>query len=261
MRKLLCAAAALLLLLPAGGARAYAQAGPNMYNLPIQQTMQTMDLSHRLFLMRRSSARRGRASKASSARTSKGPAASSSRLPTSSGPIAGSASGGTTFRQVEPSIAPAYLARTIGRNPEERTRIERMFSDLLENFRDNARRSGGEINDVARSATYLIASSYSVYFNTEPLNPEAYAALREQVRQAFNEDAEFQRLSDREKQRVHESYAITGAWIDIGESILKRKGDQKGVEQWRQMARQNLQNMLGVAPEQVRFTQTGVEYR
>ncbi|HYO64295.1 MAG TPA: DUF6683 family protein [Pyrinomonadaceae bacterium] len=251
-----------VLLLPACG-DARAQAGPSMYNLPIQQSMQTMNLSHRLFLMRRASSRRGATSSAGRARRGGGggPIAGSPVRTTTPGPVRGAVEGVTTFRQVEPSIAPAYLARTIARNAEERPRLERMFSDLLENFRDNARRGGGEINDVARAATYLIAASYTAYTDAPPLAGTSYAALREQVREAFAADAQFQSMSDREKQRVFESYAITGAWLDIGYQIVKREGDRQGVEQWRQMARVNLQNMLGAAPEQVRFTETGVVYR
>ena len=253
----------LLLLAPPAGA----QTDTSIYDLHIQQSIDNILLQDRLMLMERLAAQKAAAASRNrtAPRTTGGrgtPSRTPRRTPPAApGPISGVADSVTTFRPAGTPIAPAALARDLGRNPDERARLERAFSDLLENFRDNARRGGGEVNDVARSATYLIAASYSVYYDSEPLSPQAYAALREQVRQAFAEDPKFQQMSDRDKQRVFESYAIAGGWLDIGQSILKRRGDRQGVERWRQMARANLQNMLGAPPERVRFTPTGVEFR
>lgn len=169
--------------------------------------------------------------------------------------------GSTTFRQVAPSIMPQQLAREMAQSPVERQKLEKMFSDLLENYRDNLRHSGAPLNDVSRAASYLIASSYMVYFDIRPMSDAQYAALREQMRGVFAEDAQFQRLSDREKQKMFEGYGITATWIDVGYQFVKKAGDREGMAQWREMARRNLENMLGDSPERVRFTNSGVDYQ
>ncbi|HEX7314727.1 MAG TPA: DUF6683 family protein [Pyrinomonadaceae bacterium] len=177
-------------------------------------------------------------------------------------PSKGSAGGGgTTFREVAPSIMPRQLAQEMARTAAERQKLERVFSDLLENYRNNLRQSGAPLNDVARAASFLIASSYMVYFDTKPMSDAQYLALRRQMHEVFAGDAQFQRLPDRDKQKMFEGYGITAAWIDIGYQMVKRDGDREGMTQWREMARRNLENMLGASPEQVRFTDAGVEYK
>lgn len=176
-------------------------------------------------------------------------------------PPAGSTGGGTTFRQAASSIMPQEMAREMARTPDERQKLDHIFSDLLENYRNNLRRSGAPPNDVARAASFLIASSYMVYFDARPLSDAQYLALRRQMHEVFAGDAQFQRLPDRERQRMFEGYGITAAWIDIGYQIVKKDGDREGMAQWREMARRNLENMLGAPPEQVRFTDSGVEFK
>lgn len=171
------------------------------------------------------------------------------------------AQGTTTFRPVAAAIMPQQLARGMARTPAEQQKLERMFSDLLENYRSRLRQSGGDSNDVARAASYLVAASQMVYFDAGFMSDDKYDALRAQMREVFATDAQFQRMTDRERQQLFESYGIAATWIDAGYRIVKQKGDQQAMKQWREMARRNFANMLGASPEQVRFTSAGVEYQ
>lgn len=167
----------------------------------------------------------------------------------------------TTFRPVAPSLMPQQMAGEIARTPAERPKLEQMFGDLLENYRERLRRGGAPANDVARAASYLIAASHTVYFDTEPLSREQFDALREHMREVFAADDAFRRASDRERQQMFETFGIMGAWTDVGYGMVKQAGDREAMRQWRDMARANLENMLGAPPEQLKFTTNGVEYR
>lgn len=172
-------------------------------------------------------------------------------------PLAGS----TSFRPVAPSIMPREMAEELANTPAERARLEKMFSDLLENYRNRLRQAGGPQTDVARAASFLISASRSVYFDTQPMSMAQINALREHIREVFASDEKFQRASDRERQKMFETYAIVGAFIDAGFHIVKQAGDREGMRQWHEMARANFENMLGAPPEKVDFTLNGVEYR
>jgi hypothetical protein len=156
---------------------------------------------------------------------------------------------------------PQELARQIARSPADIPRLERMFTDLLLNYKDQLHRKKAPPNDVARAASFLVSASYRVYFDTEPLNEAQYRALRAQMHQVFVEDDEFQKLPDREKQKLFEGYGIVGSWISLDYDMAKEKGDTQAMGQWREMAQINFENMLGVPPEKVRFTAKGIEYR
>jgi hypothetical protein len=181
--------------------------------------------------------------------------------PPAGGGSAPAQSGATTFSPVAASIMPKEMAGMLAGTPAERARLEKMFSDLLANYRDRLRQIGGPPNDVARAAAYLIAASHTVYFDTEPLGREQAQALLSHMREVYAADEKFRRASDRERQEIFETYGIVAAWIDVGFAIVKQAGDREGMRQWHEMARANFENMLGVPPEKVEFTLNGVEYR
>lgn len=169
--------------------------------------------------------------------------------------------GTTTFRPVAGSIMPQVMASEVARTPDERPKLEKLFGDLLESYRNRLRDSGGPQTDVSRAASYLISASHDAYFDSEPLSQEEFDALREHMREVYATDAKFQRASDRERQEMFETFGIVGTWIDAGFQTAKRAGDREGMRHWRGMARANLENMLGAPPENVAFTRNGIMYR
>ena len=70
--------------------------------------------------------------------------------------------GATTFRPVAESIMPRQMAQAWGRTPEERQRLETLFSELLSVYRRRLREASLPQNDVARAASYLVTASYMV---------------------------------------------------------------------------------------------------
>ena len=170
--------------------------------------------------------------------------------------------GTTTFRPVADSLMPPQMARSMGRTPEERQHFERLFSDLLATYRNTLKEVGAPSNDVSRAAAYLVIASYAVYHdNRVPLDDAQLSAVRNYMRSVFSKDEAFQRMTDRERQELFEDYGITATWIDAGYTTVKQSNDQKSMEQWRKMAKQNFVNLLGAPPERVVFTDRGIEYR
>ncbi len=261
---LITLAAACLLLLAGVDAAAQSDAYIRLMRTQNQQMMNRV----RVYSTVRSGARitryGGARKSAGGGATSPGKAPGKSR-PTPA-PTAGGGSGSppavsTSFRPVAPSIMPREMAEELAATPAERARLEKMFSDLLENYRDHLRQAGGSQTDVARAASFLILASRNVYFDTQPVGAAQRNALREHIREVFASDEEFRRASDRERQKMFETYAIVGTLIDAGFNIVKQAGDRDGMRHWHEMARKHFENMLGAPPEKVDFTVNGVEYR
>lgn len=167
----------------------------------------------------------------------------------------------TTFRPAAQTIMPQTLARGVASRPSDRAELERFFADLLENYKGKLRRRGVVPNDVSRAASFMISASYAVCRDGQQLSEQQFSALREQVREAFLEDPSFMRQGDRERQRAFESFAITGAFLDIGYQLARQRGDDHALAELRQVAEQQLQDVLGVSAERVVFTEGGIVYR
>lgn len=167
----------------------------------------------------------------------------------------------TSFRTVAPSLVPQILAKDLARSPQEQRAIDANLNEWLTFFRGRLRERGKPVNDVARAATYLIGASYSAYYDAGELNPVTYDALLEDMRDIFASDAAFQRAADKERQEMFESYAITAIMLIEGYGTAKEKGDKAGMRHYRDMARKSWEDLLGLTPEQVALTSSGIEYR
>jgi hypothetical protein len=166
--------------------------------------------------------------------------------------------GTTTFNPVAASIVPRRLA---AKTPAHREEAERFFVELLSTYRDLLREKGAPENDVARAASFAVANSYSVYNGGRFLTERQLAGLREQMHEAFTEDLQFQRLTNREKQELYESYAITGMYVSAMYDGASKDGDRKVLGWMRELARTQLEETFGVSVSRINFTDGGVEYR
>lgn len=253
----LCAAWLLSLaaLSPAGAAAQRSYRAPKVYNPNVySRTRRTM--SDRAAV--RAARERNKQSPVNAGPQGPRPSTSPSSTPTTTPPVAGS----TIFRPVAASIMPRQMARAMADTPDEQRRLEMMFSDLLENYRDRLKQAGAPSNDVSRAAAYLVTASYAVSQDERvTLDDGQLAALRRHLSEHFAGDETFQRMTDRERQELFEDYGITATWIDVGYNIVKRAGDREAMKQWREMARQNFAGVLGAPPEGVVFTAGGVRYK
>jgi hypothetical protein len=254
--RLAAAALAACLLLPVGAAAQGTYRPPKVYNPNVysrtRQAMSTRAAARAAAKRRTQPVVRGGPS------GGRHPSSSPSPAPGNTTPAAGT----TTFHPVADSIMPRQMALVLGDTPEEQRRLEKMFSDLLENYRDRLKQAGLPTNDVARAASYLVTASYAVSQDERVrLDDAQLTVLRQHMRDVFLEDEAFGRMSDRERQEMFEDFGITGTWIDVGYNIVRQAGDQKAMKQWREMARKNFINLIGTSPERVVFTASGIEYK
>jgi hypothetical protein len=167
------------------------------------------------------------------------------------------APGETTFRPVAPMLVPQMLA---ARAPAERKEAEKFFAGLLDGYREILRRKGLPQYDVARAASFAVTVSHDVLQGGgRDLSEGQREGLREQMREVFAEDADFQRLSDREKQELYEGYAIIGMYLS---AVGATRGEtQEWLAQMRRLARTQLEETFGVPAERLAFTADGVKYK
>jgi hypothetical protein len=168
------------------------------------------------------------------------------------------APGPTTFTPVAPMVAPQALAAKV---PSDQKQIEEFYTSLLESYRALVRKKGAPENDVARAASFAVSVSYSVYNDGVFLTERQLEGVRAQMREVFSEDQDFQRLSDRDKQELYESYAIIGMYISSIYDGARKANHEKGIAQMRHLAQTQLEETFGASVEQLAFTDDGVKYR
>ncbi|HEY0078962.1 MAG TPA: DUF6683 family protein [Pyrinomonadaceae bacterium] len=166
--------------------------------------------------------------------------------------------GSTTFRSASSTIVPQQMAAEIASDPSERRELQAFFTQCLQNYEANMRRQGQPVKDVARALSYLIGVSYNVYHGGNVLTPEQGAALRAEVREALASDADFLRMPDREKQQMYESLAVMAEYVAFGADVAAQKGNRELAEMAREMAKDNLEKVLGTSVDKIRVSDTGL---
>ncbi|HZO89771.1 MAG TPA: DUF6683 family protein [Chthonomonadaceae bacterium] len=170
----------------------------------------------------------------------------------------------TTFRPVAPQLMPRQLAAMMGKTPSQRQQLEQLLAiclklfDYLEKKQEPAHKVVP--HDVACSLSYYLAANYEVYTQKE-VTPRQYEALCVLTRSLLRQYPSFQSLSNRQRQQLHESFAILGSLPALAayEEAAKHNNKQQ-LEAARQLALKNLQN-LGLSPETMQITDTGLEIR
>jgi hypothetical protein len=166
----------------------------------------------------------------------------------------------TTFRPVSPPFLPGQLAAETAQTPAERKEQQAFFAQCLTNYESLRRGQGLPVKDVALAVSYLIGVSYNVYHGGDALTAAQGDALRAQVREGLASDPGFRRLSNREKQEMYELTAIVGEFLAVNADAASQKGNRQLAEMAREMAKDNLERLLGVPASQVRITDHGLEF-
>ncbi|HEX8474446.1 MAG TPA: DUF6683 family protein [Pyrinomonadaceae bacterium] len=175
-------------------------------------------------------------------------------------PHVASTTGATTFQPVAPSIVPQRLAAAAGASDAERREMETFFNQCLKNYEDNRRKQGMPVKDVSLAVSYLIGVSYNVFNGGNALTATQGDALRAQIRDALADDTDFHRLSNRDKQTMYETMAVIGEFVAINSDVAAQKNNKQLAEMAREMAKDNLERLLGAPASQIRITNNGVEF-
>ena len=163
----------------------------------------------------------------------------------------------TTFRTVRPAFVPQQLAARLGKTPQERQDITAILTRCLNFYTDTARQKGIPLNDVARALTYFIATNYFVYTEGSGPTPDEMSATREMIHTNMTQDATFRRMADRQKQEAYETLIVLAGFVDLGYGTAKQSGNESAAAAFREMAKQNLETLLGAPVEKMHFTSVG----
>ena len=165
---------------------------------------------------------------------------------------------GTVFHASQPPFVPQQLAERLGKTKQERQDIEGILTECLKFYSDTAKQKGMPLNDVARALNYFISANYFVYSSGAGPTPEQMRATRDSIRASMVQDDAFQRMSDKQKQEAYETLIVLAGVVDLGTGTARKNGDTNAAAQFREIAKRNLEALLGAPVGKIYFAKDGL---
>ena len=164
----------------------------------------------------------------------------------------------TSFHSSQPPFVPQQLATRLGKTQPERQYIEGVLTKCLNFYTDSAIQKGVPLNDVARALNYFISTNYFVYSLGAGPSQDQMNATRDLIRANMTQDDSFRLMSDKQRQEAYETLIVLAGFVDLGYGTAKQSGDANAAAQFREMAKHNLETLLGAPIEKIHFTSDGL---
>ncbi|WP_299429379.1 DUF6683 family protein [uncultured Meiothermus sp.] len=165
----------------------------------------------------------------------------------------------TAFRPGAQRLLVRQFAQSLSNKPGEVQELVTAFNEGFKAFEAEARRLGRPHN-VAMAFTYLVGVCYLVHYGQEP-SETALMNLQANTDAAFGGSEAFKRLTDPERQRVYEALVLMATLPLLGYTVAVEQNDPELLETYRGIAGVALETALGVRPDRLKFTATGLELR
>lgn len=162
----------------------------------------------------------------------------------------------TAFQSQRAPIMPALLADALQEQGADRQAIEQVFELCLRAYRDVARQLDLPPDDVAEAVAVCLGNNYYIVTRRD-LSKAQLAATSQAVRVALTQ-TDFASLAAGDKQAMFELMAILSIFPSLGLEIARQDQNPALAQQCQEMARGTFRALVGVEPEQVRFTETGL---
>ncbi|GIW34850.1 DUF6683 family protein [Meiothermus sp.] len=165
----------------------------------------------------------------------------------------------TRFRPGPQRLMVSGFVRSLSRDPATVREMTMAFNEAFKAFEAEAKRLGRP-NNVAMAFTYLVGVCYMVYYGEEP-SETALMNLQANTDAAFGRSAAFMALSAQDRQKLYETFVLMATLPLLGYTVAVQESDPKLLETYREIAGVALESALGVRPDRLKFTATGLELR
>jgi len=154
------------------------------------------------------------------------------------------------FKPVGESGVPLALATTLGTSGEQVDQLNDSFRQLREVYQVEIAKDG-KSNDVAAAITYFIAVNVGAYHGTEMASDEEVDKFYAVVRTAIGSAPEFSRLSNAEKQQMHDWLVCMAGFVLVTYLDAKANNNQAGLATAAQLADLSMKVSLGIEISQI----------
>jgi hypothetical protein len=170
----------------------------------------------------------------------------------------------TSFKSNPATIMPAVFGASLGEGkPEESRALIKVSRELLKNYEEMPA-AGNETrlkNNVAGAAAFALVSSRSILLDGQrELSEKQSEAVLQDINALLASSDDFKKMSDADKQKMYETFVITGGLA----MMLYREGTEKGdaatVAKGRDLAKTILSQFFKRSLNEINFTEEGVRF-
>jgi hypothetical protein len=144
------------------------------------------------------------------------------------------------------------LADTLGANTQQKAGLTQVFSQVKQAYEAEVAQKG-KSNNLAAAFTFFIAANVMAYHQTDEPSDQATDTLIEQLEDVISSVPEFARMSDAEKQKMHDWLVCMGGFSMMGYMDAKQTNDKQGLGNYRDFANYSIRLVLGIEASNLSF--------
>ncbi len=157
-----------------------------------------------------------------------------------------------TFRPAGDSGVPKSLADAFGRTAEEKTALTDAFQQIKQGY-DTEVTKVGKANNLAAAMTFFISANVATYHRTDMPSDEVADNLFSALEETMATVPAIARLSNLEKQQMHDWLVCMAGFVMAGYADAKQTGDQTSLNNFREFADYSMRLVLGTEVSRVSF--------
>ncbi len=162
-----------------------------------------------------------------------------------------------TFKPVGDSGVAKSLADAFGRDPAEKAALADAFFKIKQGY-DTEVAKEGKSDDLAAAMTFFIAANITAFHRSEMPTDAAGESLYNSLRTSMSTTPEFAKMSNTEKQQMHDWLVCMGGFVIAGYMEAKQSGDEESLSNFSQIADQSMVLVLGIEAAKLQFGPNGL---
>jgi hypothetical protein len=152
------------------------------------------------------------------------------------------------------------LVDELGKTQAQKDQVNAILTVLFQEFDKQAVKLG-KPNDLAFALSYFMAQNATVYRGKPDPRDEQFLDLRETILLAVGQNEAFAKMTDRQKQEMHEMLVSYTGLVYLTYQDAKKRGDLETAKTMRELAGLNLKAITHIEPERIDFTAEGLTIR
>lgn len=137
------------------------------------------------------------------------------------------------------------LADAFGRTDEERAAVAEAFRQIKQGYETEVAKEGKSHN-LAAAMAFFIAANVAAYHQSELPSDAATETLFQSLQETMAALPAFARLSNAEKQQMHDWLVCMGGFVLTGYTEARQGGDRESLKNFSQLADYSMRLVLGV---------------
>ncbi|HYL92035.1 MAG TPA: DUF6683 family protein [Alphaproteobacteria bacterium] len=164
------------------------------------------------------------------------------------------------FRPSGTRLLAPKLVETLGKTQAQKEQVAAILTAIFQEFDKQAIKLG-KPNDLAFALSYFLAQNATLYRGRPDPQDEQFLELRETIVAAMGQNNAFAKLTDQQKQEMHEMLVSYTGLVYLTYQDAKKRGDVETVKTMRELAGINLKAITHIEPQRINFTEQGLTIR